>query len=158
VSSESNNLGPDQIAELSERIGRELATKTVLFHSALAGRLGLSATDLKCLDLLRESQTPLTATNLVDLTGLTGGAITGVADRLEAAGFVERVRDPKDRRRWELRPLPDRQLEVAALFAPLATAMSELCDAYSTQELSVIIDFLTKLSDLMEVQTDRMRQ
>ena len=46
------------------------------------------------------SQTPLTATNLVDLTGLTGGAITGVADRLEAAGFVERVRDPKDRRRW----------------------------------------------------------
>ena len=158
MSSESNNLGPDQIAELSERIGRELATKTVLFHSALAGRLGLSATDLKCLDLLRESQTPLTATNLVDLTGLTGGAITGVADRLEAAGFVERVRDPKDRRRWELRPLPDRQLEVAALFAPLATAMSQLCDSYSTQELSVIIDFLTKLSDLMEVQTDRMRQ
>jgi DNA-binding MarR family transcriptional regulator len=158
VSSESSNLRPDQIAELSERIGRELATKTVLFHSALAGRLGLSATDLKCLDLLRDSQTPLTATNLVDLTGLTGGAITGVADRLEAAGFVERVRDPKDRRRWELRPLPDRRLEVAALFAPLATAMSELCDAYSTQELSVVIDFLTKLSDLMEVQTNRMRQ
>jgi DNA-binding MarR family transcriptional regulator len=158
VSSESSDLRADQIAELSHRIGRELATKTVLFHSALAGRLGLSATDLKCLDLLRESQTPMTATNLVDLTGLTGGAITGVADRLEAAGFVERVRDPKDRRRWELRPLPDRQLEVAALFAPLARAMSELCDAYSTHELSVIIDFLTKLSDLMEVQTDRMRQ
>jgi DNA-binding MarR family transcriptional regulator len=100
----------------------------------------------------------LTATNLVELTGLTGGAITGVADRLEAAGFVERVRDPKDRRRWELRPLPDRLLEVAGLFAPLATAMSDLCDAYSTQELSVIIDFLTKLGDLVDVQTDRMRQ
>jgi DNA-binding MarR family transcriptional regulator len=158
VSSESSNLRPDQIVELSERIGRDLATKTVLFHGALAGRLGLSATDLKCLDLLRDSQTPLTATNLVELTGLTGGAITGVADRLEAAGFVERVRDPKDRRRWELRPLPDRLLEVAGLFAPLATAMSDLCDAYSTQELSVIIDFLTKLGDLVDVQTDRMRQ
>jgi DNA-binding MarR family transcriptional regulator len=157
VSSKSNNLRPDQVAELSERIGRDLATKTVLFHSALAGRLGLSATDLKCLDLLRDSQTPLTATNLVDRTGLTGGAITGVADRLETAGFVERVRDPNDRRRWELRPLPDRQLEVAALFTPFATAISELCDAYTTQDLSVIIDFLTKLGDLMDVQTDRMR-
>jgi DNA-binding MarR family transcriptional regulator len=68
----------------------------------MAARLGLSATDLKCLDLLRATNTPLTAGNLVALTGLTGGAITGVADRLENAGFVKRVRDSADRRRWEL--------------------------------------------------------
>lgn len=58
---------------------------------------------MKCLDLLLASDLPLTAKNLADRIGLTGGAITGVADRLEAAGFVERVRDPHDRRRWELR-------------------------------------------------------
>lgn len=109
----------DLIDELSQRIGRELATKTVLFHHAQATLLGLSATDLKCLDLLRQTNTPLTASNLARLTGLTGGAVTGVADRLESAGFVERVRDPNDRRRWELRAIPRRLGEVAAQFAPL---------------------------------------
>jgi DNA-binding MarR family transcriptional regulator len=106
LSSRSSKRRRNLITELSERIGRELATKTVLFHQAVATRLGLNATDLKCLDLLRQTQTPLTAANLAALTGLTGGAITGVADRLEAAGFVERVRDRADRRRWELRPSP----------------------------------------------------
>ena len=147
----------DRIEELGQRIGRELATKTVLFHHAQATRLGLGATDLKCLDLLRHTETPLTASSLAQLTGLTGGAITGVADRLEAAGFVERVRDPEDRRRWELRPRPDRLREITASFAPLASAMAELCTGYSDAELAVITDFLTKLEAIIEGETEQLR-
>lgn len=146
-----------RIAQLSERIGRELATKTVLFHQAVAQRLDLSGTDLKCLDLLRQSDVPLTASNLVELTGLTGGAITGVADRLEAAGFVDRVRDPTDRRRWELRPRADRQAEIEALFAPLTKAMVELVAGYSDAELDLLIGFLGSLSAVMSEQTERLR-
>jgi DNA-binding MarR family transcriptional regulator len=70
---------------------------------------------------------------------------------------VERVRDPDDRRRWELRPLPGRQHDVAALFMPLATAMSELCSGYSDGELDVLADFLTKLGLIMDDQTLRLR-
>jgi DNA-binding MarR family transcriptional regulator len=147
----------DRIDELSQRVGRDLATKTVLFHHAQATRLGLSATDLKCLDLLRQTDTPLTASNLAQLTGLTGGAITGVADRLEAAGFVERVRDPGDRRRWELRPIPERLREVAAQFAPLTAAMSELCVTYTDEQLAAITDFLTRLEAILDEQTERLR-
>jgi DNA-binding MarR family transcriptional regulator len=157
MSSPTNQLRRDRIVALSEQIGRDLATKTVLFHHALATRLGLSATDLKCLDLLRQTQMPLTSANLAELTGLTAGAITGVADRLEAAGFVERVRDPVDRRRWELRPLPDRQHELAALFAPLTAAMTELCAGYSDEHLEVLVDFLTKLGLIMDAQILRLR-
>lgn len=145
------------IDDLSQRIGRDLASKTVLFHHAQASRLGLSATDLKCLDLLRHTNTPLTAGNLVTLTGLTGGAITGVADRLESAGFVERVRDPNDRRRWELLPLPGRQDEIATLFAPLTQAMTELCAGYTGEQLTTVADFLTKLEAVIENQTERLR-
>src|SRR5581483_2092499 len=119
-----------RIVHLAETVGRDLATKTVLFHHHLAARLGLSVTDLKCLDLLRGAEVPLTARNLADLIGLTGGAITGVADRLEAAGLVERVRDPEDRRRWELRPLPGAQARIAEASAPLGEAMAELAGRY----------------------------
>lgn len=147
----------DRIEQLSQRIGRDLATKTVLFHHAQATRLGLGATDLKCLDLLRQTETPLTASNLAALTGLTGGAITGVADRLESAGFVERVRDPHDRRRWELRLIPARQAEITAQFAPLADAMTELCAGYSDQQLAMITDFLTRLEAIIDEQTERLR-
>lgn len=147
-----------RIAGLSDQIGRELATKTILFHHAVAIRLDLNATDLKCLDLLRHTQMPLTAGNLAELTGLTGGAITGVADRLEAAGFVERVRDPADRRRWELHPKAQRQTEIAALFTPLAQAMTELSAGYNDDQLDLITDFLTKVSKIMDDQTSRLRE
>jgi DNA-binding MarR family transcriptional regulator len=129
-----------------------------MFHQALASRLGLGVTDLKCLDLLRRRKQPLTASNLAELTGLTGGAITGVADRLEAARFVERVRDSGDRRRWELRPLPDRQDEIAALFAPLAGAISDLCATYRDEDLDLLVTFLAGLGELIDVQTARLRQ
>src|ERR1700728_4262724 len=147
----------DRINELNQRIGGELATKTVVFHHAMADRLGLSASDLKCLDLLGQAEKPLTASNLVEATGLTGGAITGVADRLEAAGFVERVRDPEDRRRWELRPRPERQAEIAQLFEPLGAAMTELFAAYSDEDLELLTVFLTKLSVIIDDQTERLR-
>jgi DNA-binding MarR family transcriptional regulator len=146
-----------RIDHLSETLGRDLATRTVLFHHHLAARLGLSVTDLKCLDLLRSAEVPLTGKNLADLIGLTGGAITGVADRLEAAGFVERVRDPEDRRRWELRTLPNRQSEIVALFAPLGTAVAELAAGYDDQQLDAIISFLTGLEASLDHQTHTLR-
>lgn len=147
----------ERIAHLAETLGRDLATKTVLFHHHLAARLGLSVTDLKCLDLLRAADVPLTAKNLADLIGLTGGAITGVADRLETAGFVERVRDPEDRRRWELRPLPGRQAEIATLFTPLGTAMANLAGRYDDRQLEAITSFLTGLEAVLDEQAEALR-
>jgi DNA-binding MarR family transcriptional regulator len=149
---------PDQIATLSQLISRDLATKNAIFHDAMAESLGLGASDLKCLDLLHRASMPLTPVNLAELTGLTGGAITGVADRLEAAGFIERVRDTKDRRRCELRLLPDRQNAVTAILAPLASATAELCDGYSDDQLAVVIEFLTTLIPVMDAETTRLRQ
>ncbi|MFT4288964.1 MarR family winged helix-turn-helix transcriptional regulator [Nocardioides sp.] len=129
----------------------------MLFHHHLAAKLGLSVTDLKCLDLLRAAEAPLTAKNLADLIGLTGGAITGVADRLEAAGFVERVRDPDDRRRWELRPTTARQDDVLALFAPLTAQLAQLVSHYDNDQLDVIVGFLDGLGTILDNQISALR-
>ena len=69
-------------------LGRDLSTRTVFFHEAAAGRLGLGITDYKCMDFIQRATEPLTAGQLAEVTGLTTGAITGVIDRLERGGFV----------------------------------------------------------------------
>src|SRR5215469_18067052 len=80
------------------RLARRHSTATVLFHHAVAVRLGLGPTDHKCLDLLRE-RGPMTGSDLGAITGLTSGAITGVVARLDRAGYLRREPDPLDGRR-----------------------------------------------------------
>src|SRR3989449_4832514 len=63
------------LAALNEAARRQ-STATVLFHAAVAERLGLSATDHKYADLIAR-QGPMTAGELADRAGLTTGAITG---------------------------------------------------------------------------------
>ncbi|WP_392435861.1 MarR family transcriptional regulator [Chlorogloeopsis fritschii PCC 9212] len=82
-----------ELADALNWAGRELSAATVLFHTAIAERLGLNTTDHKCADILAQTGA-ITAGELAERTGLTTGAITGVVDRLEKAGFVRRERDP----------------------------------------------------------------
>src|SRR6266567_8630524 len=89
----------DVMIERFANLGRQLSQATVLFHAQIAEHVGLSATDHKCLDLAVQAERPLTAGQIADLSGLSTGAVTGVIDRLERAGFVRRVRDPHDRRK-----------------------------------------------------------
>ena len=88
----------DVLARFAD-LGREMSTMTVLFHTRIAEQMGLSGTDHKCLELAMRSREPLTAGQIAQLSGLSTGAVTGVIDRLEARGFVRRVRDPHDRRK-----------------------------------------------------------
>jgi DNA-binding MarR family transcriptional regulator len=123
---------------------RQLTTATILFHQAVADRLGMHVTDHKCADILLRTG-PITAGELAQRTGLTTGAITGVIDRLEKAGFVRRAKDPGDRRRVIVQPVPERiEGKIGPLFESMARAMAKLCAQYSTQELAVIRDFAAR--------------
>src|SRR5262245_19155826 len=115
------------------RAGRQLSAATIMFHQAIADRLGLNPTDHKCVDLLVTAG-PMTAGELADATGLTTGAITGVIDRLEEAGFVRRADDPNDRRRVILRVIPKRYRQIGRLFESLSAAAADLGARYSDRE------------------------
>src|SRR3954470_13835237 len=75
------------------------------FDNLAAERLGVNRTDLHCLNAI-ENAGGLTAGELAAETGLTSGAVTGVIDRLERAGFARRVADPDDRRRVKVEVTP----------------------------------------------------
>lgn len=89
--------------EIVGQLVRRHSTAVVLFHHAVAERLGLGPTDHKCLDLLRQRHA-MTGSELAAMAGLTSGAITGVVARLEGAGYLRREPDPRDGRKQLLSP------------------------------------------------------
>jgi len=100
----------------------------------------------------------LTAGELADITGLTTGAITGVIDRLEKAGYAERVRDAYDRRKVLIQPLNSPKLEALnGLFDPLMQAMTTLMERYTEQERTAIIDFVQRSIMILQDETQRLR-
>ena len=88
-----------------------LIAGSVATHEAVAERLGINSTDLRCL-VLASTEPGLAPSRLAELAGLTTGAITGVLDRLERAGFVRREADPGDRRRLHVRVVVERLAEL----------------------------------------------
>ena len=82
----------------------QIANEIVDDHVALF--LGINRTDGRCLDIV-ERHGRMTAGALATESGLTTGAVTAVIDRLESAGYLQRVRDASDRRKVfiELTPL-----------------------------------------------------
>lgn len=141
-----------------ENLGRELSAWTVMFHQAIAERVGLNASEHKCLDLVLRYG-PMTAGQLAELTGLTTGAITGVVDRLEAAGFVQRQNDPSDRRRVIIRPdVKKAEREIGPLFESIARATDELASRYSERELALINQFVAECIRILRQETLKLRR
>jgi len=140
-----------------QRAGRQLSAATIMFHQAVADRLGLNPTDHKCIDLLA-SKGLMTAGELADATGLTTGAITGVIDRLEAAGYVRREDDPNDRRRVIVRVIPRRYREIGRLFEGLSARTADLGALYSDRELATILDFMSRSHQMLHEATFELRQ
>jgi DNA-binding MarR family transcriptional regulator len=112
-----------------------------------AEAVALSPRDLGCLCLLL-LHGPSPAGRLAELTGLTTGAVTGVIDRLERAGFAQRVVDPSDRRKVIVKPDEAKvEQELLPRFAQLDSATSPgFYKRYDEAELAAIRDFLVRLS------------
>lgn len=137
-------------------LGREMSVQTIMFHNAVAERLGINATDHRCFDyILRMGG--VTAGQLSRETGLTSGAITGVIDRLQKAGFVCRQSDPKDRRKVVIVPLPDRLPEMEKLFRSLGRNMGRIMSRYSVRESEVLVDFMQRCSLIMRQANLKIR-
>lgn len=130
---------------------RALVSGGILFHQALAERLGLNASDLQCLGVLQSSG-PITAGELAARTGLTTGGVTRMVDRLVRAGFVERQPDERDRRRVLVAPVPERTQEVSALYGPVSRAWSALLENYDNDELQMVLDLFDKMQQLTAEQ------
>jgi DNA-binding MarR family transcriptional regulator len=128
----------------------------VLFHEAVASRLGLTAAEWKCLGLLEQG--PATAGRLAELSGFTTGAITGIVDRLERGGYVRRQPNPRDRRSVIIHPLANPALreQVAPIFASLGRAMAAVASHFSPDELAAIGDYFERTIQTLRDETAKV--
>jgi DNA-binding MarR family transcriptional regulator len=128
------------------------------FDSLAADSLGVSETDLRCLNII-ENGGALTAGDLAAQSGLTGGAITGVIDRLERAGFARRVSDPADRRRVRVEVTAAFYTHAERIWGPLAADWhATLAKRFTTDELERITDFIRATNKVGRRHLDRLRE
>ncbi|GAA3408147.1 hypothetical protein GCM10018952_04180 [Streptosporangium vulgare] len=144
--------------EVLARMDQLIALSLVGQHT-LAERLGINVTDLTCLGfVLGAGEEALTAGRLAELAGLTTGAVTGVVNRLEGAGYARRVPDPDDRRRVRIVPEKDSAARIAVAYEPTYRRLTELFESYGPEELAAISDWFTRAADAMRISLAEIRE
>jgi DNA-binding MarR family transcriptional regulator len=146
----------DLIAELISEF-RVAGNQDSAFDNLAAERLGLNRTDLHCINII-ENSGGLTAGELAKEAGLTTGAVTGVIDRLERAGYAKRVSDPADRRRVKLEVTPKFYARADKIWGPVAADWaSRLGGRFTAEELEGAIEFLRTTNELSSDHLARLR-
>lgn len=153
-SSDVPDLAPTYQALLDEL--RQNSARAVMLHQLISERLGLNATDHKCLDFLNRTG-PVTAGQLAQLTGLTTGAVTNIIDRLEQSGYVVRDRDPEDRRRVVVKPVPNGSAYLSPLFKSITQSTLMILSQYNEQQAQLILGFIRQCNEMTLAEMEKLK-
>jgi DNA-binding MarR family transcriptional regulator len=145
------------LLEELEHAVRRSSAQGVVFSQAVASRAGISSSDLECLDFLNLDGGRVTAGRLAEVTGLTTGAITGVVDRLEKAGFVRRERDASDRRKVFIATVPENIAQLGKFYERMQRAILKDWEGYSDAELRLLLRFATQGYQTMLTATEELK-
>ena len=124
---------------------------------AASAYLGINRTDGRCLDII-DRRGRITAGELASETGLTCGAITTALDRLEAAGYVRRIRDHSDRRRVLVEMTDIARSRAWEVLGPVAEEGVRILKNYDDDQLKTIRDYLWASRDVLEEYATRVRE
>jgi DNA-binding MarR family transcriptional regulator len=131
----------------------------VIGQQELARRLGLNVTDLTCFAFVLEAgENLLTAGDLAARAHVTTGAVTGILNRLERAGYVTRRADPADRRRVRVAAVPAAVTRVEAVYAGHYKRLTDLFAEYSAEELAVVTDWFTRATALAHEYLEKLNR
>src|SRR5262245_35025745 len=97
---------------------------------------------------------PLTMGELAQRLGVTEKGVTGLADRLEEAGYGRRERDTQDRRVVRLRLTPQGEQFFTGAAARLDKKLSNLLDALTAQDRDALLRIITRLTQQFAALSD----
>lgn len=152
----------DRTAAFDE-VTRALQASSVesdVFVDVFARAHGLGRNDLNAIMWIAvsdEAGRPITAGELAARLGLGAPATTSLIDRLQEAGHLERIRDPRDRRRITL-SMNDTALEMAReFFQPLGRRMAEAVADVSTEDLVIAAAVIRRMTGAIVASREAAR-
>lgn len=146
---------PDDLQdELDELDVATLAVRDLIGSShQLVGRMaqvmGMNANDMSAIGTLVQ-QGPMGVTELAHRLGIRSASATVLADRLEQAGHVERVRDTTDRRRVVLTATAAARTASLEAWLPVVRDIDQVCRTLTEAERTFVLAFLGRLTAVSE--------
>jgi DNA-binding MarR family transcriptional regulator len=146
-----------ELSDEMTRVFRRYQRSVDTLDELAAGLIGVNRTDARVLDLL-EQEGRLTAGQIATGAGLTSGAVTGVIDRLEHAGYARRVRDDGDRRKVLVEATDQLKERAAEIYYSIQPKGEKLMRAFTDDELRLVLRFLEGVTELTEQHTEELRK
>ncbi len=132
---------------LAEMAGFLIAKAHAVFHeraNAVVGTGQLRIKHFGCLTVIAD-EGPLSQQYLCERVRVDRTTMVAVVDELEAAGFVERQRNPDDRRAYALQATDAGRAWIAEKRTALMAAQDELLSVLSEPERRQLVDSLQRL-------------
>lgn len=137
------------------------AVESDVFVDVFARAHGLGRSDLNAIMWIAtgaQAGTPLTAGELAARLGLGAPATTSLIDRLEAAGHLERTRDPRDRRRVTLRMQASALRMARDFFQPLGERMALAVGDLPTADLLIAAEVIRRMTTAVVATREAARR
>ncbi len=144
---------PAQIEEILAELRMALGELRCVGSERLV-KQGVSMTHLHVLSML-DHHGDLTMSHLADLLGVSLSNVTGLIDRMEERGFVERERDREDRRVVLVRLTADGRLMLDAIQLVREDLMQKILAHLTSDQLHCVHDaFVSLRRAALAVATD----
>lgn len=88
--------------------------------------------------------------DLSDKIGLSNSTVSGIIDRLEKPGYVERIRSKEDRRVVHVRVTPEFRKKVKEHFDKIDTKIDTIMNKATPEEVNKVFEGLNILKKLMD--------
>jgi|tagenome__1003787_1003787.scaffolds.fasta_scaffold20872267_3 DNA-binding MarR family transcriptional regulator len=137
----------DDVGKLAVGL-RHLILASERSRTAFAAHLHIGVTELRAMGHLAEAGS-LTPKELSGRLGITTGSVTGLTDRLEAAGLVFRAANPGDRRSILLRLSPAGEHATRWVQDQFHAALSEAVLGGSAGQIDALADFLDHAAQVL---------
>ncbi|QWS32507.1 MarR family winged helix-turn-helix transcriptional regulator [Curtobacterium aetherium] len=117
-------------------------------RNRLRDRIGISGADLSVLQYVWRARRGARSVRVKDLTahlGLTGPAVTGIIDRLERQGMLQRVPNPEDGRSRFIQLTPGQEGVFAAALDSTNEQLHELLSSFSERERRRLVRIVDRI-------------
>ena len=85
--------------------------------------------------------------------------MTGILDRLERGGWIDRGRDPSDRRGVVVQAARGRGAEILRLYlvdSGMNTSVDQICAEYEENDLQLVEGFLRRTADAARTAAEKL--